>query len=89
MADPIPMPEPELVEAEMAAYYRGAYIDGAEAKERLKAFAAAVAAQARAEEREACARLCDEQHDRARTGPGAHRADCCARAIRARGESNG
>ena len=37
-------------------------------------------------EREACAKVCDEQHDRARTPPGAARADACARAIRARGE---
>ena len=39
-----------------------------------------------AAEREACAKVCDEQHDRARTPPGAARADACARAIRARGE---
>lgn len=31
---------------------------------------------------EACAKICDEQHDKARTSPGAHRADCCATKIR-------
>ena len=39
-----------------------------------------------AAEREACAKLCDEQHDRARTSTGASRANSCAVAIRARGE---
>lgn len=38
-----------------------------------------------ANEREACAELCDAQHDRARTSAGASRADSCAQAIRARG----
>ena len=38
-----------------------------------------------AAEREACAKVCDEQHDKARTPTGAARADACARAIRARG----
>ncbi len=37
-------------------------------------------------EREACAQLCDLQHDRARTSTGAARADACAAAIRARGK---
>ena len=36
-------------------------------------------------EREACAAICDLQHDRARTSTGAVRADACAQAIRARG----
>ena len=40
---------------------------------------------AQALEREACAKVCDEQHDRARTSTGAHRADACAAAIRNRG----
>lgn len=40
-------------------------------------------------EREACAQLCDEQHDQARTSPGAVRADACARAIRNRGIGGG
>ena len=48
----------------------------------LRRFAALVAAA----EREACAKLCDEQHDRARTSTGASRANSCASAIRARGE---
>lgn len=38
-----------------------------------------------AAEREACAKVCDAQHDRARTSAGAARADACATAIRARG----
>lgn len=46
----------------------------------LERFAALVAAR----EREACAKICDEQHDRARTRTGAARADACAAAIRAR-----
>lgn len=49
---------------------------------KLERFAALVAAA----EREACAKLCDEQHDRARTSTGAARANFCAEAIRARGE---
>lgn len=32
---------------------------------------------------EECARVCDEQHDKARTSTGAFRADACADAIRA------
>lgn len=36
-------------------------------------------------EREACAKVCDDQHDKARTSAGAARADACAAAIRARG----
>ena len=31
---------------------------------------------------EACAKVCDEQHDKALTSPAAHRADCCATRIR-------
>jgi hypothetical protein len=42
--------------------------------------------QARLEEREACAKVCDYQHDRARTPSGAARANACAAAIRARGQ---
>jgi len=38
----------------------------------------------RADEREACAKVCDDQHDRARTSAGAARADSCAAVIRAR-----
>lgn len=33
--------------------------------------------------REAAAEICDDQHDKARTSPGAARADACAKAIRA------
>lgn len=47
----------------------------------LTRFAALVAAA----EREACAKVCDAQHDNARTSTGAARADACAAAIRARG----
>lgn len=46
-------------------------------------FAALVAAH----EREECAKVCDEQQDRARTSTGAARADACAAAIRARGQT--
>jgi len=49
----------------------------------LKAFEALV----RADEREACAKVCDAQHDKARTSTGAARADACAAAIRARGNT--
>ena len=35
---------------------------------------------------EECAAICDAQHDKARTSPGAARADACARAIRAKGQ---
>ncbi len=38
--------------------------------------------QAILNEREQCAKVCDEQHDRARTSTGAARADACAAAIR-------
>lgn len=51
--------------------------------EDLERFAALVAAH----EREQCAKVCDEQHDRARTSTGAARADACAAAIRARGQT--
>lgn len=44
----------------------------------LERFAALVAAA----EREECAKVCDEQHDRARTSTGAARAAACAAAIR-------
>lgn len=37
-----------------------------------------------AAEREACARICDKQYERARTSTGAARADACATAIRSR-----
>jgi hypothetical protein len=63
--------------------------------EELKAFEALVRADERDRavrenayvqaEREACAKVCDEQHNRARTSTGAARADACAVAIRARG----
>lgn len=43
-----------------------------------------VAQKAVEAEREACAAICDLQHDQARTSPGAARADACARNIRAR-----
>ena len=36
---------------------------------------------------EMCAKVCDEQHDRARTSTGAARADACAAAIRAKKDS--
>jgi len=49
----------------------------------LERFAALVAAQ----EREACAKVCDDQHDKARTSTGAARANACAAAIRARGQA--
>jgi hypothetical protein len=45
----------------------------------VEAAIAAIAA-----EREACARICDKQYERARTSTGAARADACATAIRAR-----
>lgn len=48
-------------------------------------FAALVAAK----EREACAKLCDEQFEKATTAAGAFRADMCAEAIRARGTKEG
>jgi hypothetical protein len=48
--------------------------------EELSRFAALV----RADEREACAKLCDDQHDKARTSTGAARANACAAAIRER-----
>ena len=48
----------------------------------LERFAALVAAA----EREECAKICDTQHDAARTSPGAARANMCAERIRARGE---
>ena len=51
--------------------------------EQLERFAAIVAAA----EREACAKVCDAQHDRARTSTGALRALACAAAIRARGQA--
>lgn len=41
--------------------------------------------EAVAAEREACALICDEQHDKARTSPGAARALFCADRIRQRG----
>jgi len=47
----------------------------------LERFAALVAAA----EREECAKVCDKQHDRAKTSTGAARAAACAAAIRARG----
>lgn len=37
-------------------------------------------------EREECAKVCDDQHDKARTSTGAARANACAAAIRARGQ---
>ena len=40
-----------------------------------------------AEEREACAKVCDDQHDKARTSTGAARANAAAAAIRARGQA--
>ncbi len=43
--------------------------------------------QAILNEREQCAKVCDEQHDRARTSTGAARADACAAAIRQLKES--
>jgi hypothetical protein len=42
------------------------------------------AALVRADEREACAKVCDDQHDKARTSTGAARANACAAAIRER-----
>ena len=51
----------------------------------LARFAALVAAK----EREACAMICDEQHDKARTTPGAARAMFCAERIRARCQKEG
>jgi hypothetical protein len=53
--------------------------------EDLGRFAALVAAAARAEEREACARVCDELSDK-HTWEGSY-ADECAQAIRARGQT--
>ena len=48
-----------------------------------------IAQKATDAEREACAQLCDEQHDQARTSPGAVRADACSRTIRNRGIGGG
>lgn len=53
----------------------------------LERFAALVAAR----ERERCAKVCDEQHDKARSSPGAARAMFCAdriRALNTEGEGN-
>lgn len=44
-------------------------------------------AMAVAAERETCAKLCDEQHDRARSMQGAVRSYACSEAIRARGQA--
>lgn len=55
----------------------------------LQRFAALVADKAAAKEREACAKLCDEQFEKATTAAGAFRADMCAEAIRARGTKEG
>lgn len=49
-------------------------------------FLASVIGKAIAAEREECAKICDRQYMRARTSPGAVRANSCAKAIRARGE---
>jgi len=58
-------------------------------KKELMAFAALLAEKAAAKEREACAKLCDEQFEKATTAAGAFRADMCAEAIRARGTKEG
>ena len=73
------MPESEREVLELAAK-AGFLPCGQHERAWVKRFAALVAAS----EREACARLCDGQHDRARTSPGAARAEACAAAIRAR-----
>lgn len=51
----------------------------------IERFAKLVEQRTAEAEREACAAICDLQHDRARTSTGAVRADACAHAIRARG----
>lgn len=92
MANDLPPLPNDLIEA-IGAYWDTGYEEGkcgiggdsaneclAAVYERVRDFARA-AVQA---EREACAQLCDQQHDRARTSPGAARADACARPIRAR-----
>lgn len=56
---------------------------------RMTRFAELVADKAAAREREACAEVCDEQHDRARTTTGAARAMFCAERIRARAQKGG
>ena len=68
---------------EIGADLWGATHDGAMSVYALERFAALVAAA----EREACAKLCDEQSDRARTSAGAARAACCAAVIRAMGQA--
>lgn len=61
---------------------RGHYDETGSTPSELERFAALVAAA----EREACAKVCDAQHDAARTSTGAARANACANRIRARGE---
>jgi hypothetical protein len=58
------------------------WVDTWEITPTLARFAALV----RADEREACAKVCDDQHDKARTSTGAARANACAAAIRARSD---
>lgn len=57
--------------------------------EAVQIFATLVAEKAAANEREACAQLCDEQFEKSTTAAGAFRADMCAAAIRARGTKEG
>ena len=79
----------KAVEAEMLEYSDGAYADHGCAKDQLEHFAAFVAAT----EREACARVCDEEAKRAYKNDGLDdgyeagksiAAKNCAAAIRAR-----
>lgn len=66
-----------LVKAEMIQYYDGAYADSGTARNQLHSFADLI----RADEREACAKVCETE------GIGAkYQGDVYAAAIRARGD---
>ena len=78
---PIPSFQVKAPEPKYAHFYRKLY-----AAPPAPSAPEDVVRDAVAAEREACAKLCDEQHDRARTSTGASRANSCAVAIRARGE---
>ena len=90
MSDSTPLPvslESAIVCFGMACKFSAQPETRAESAQRLKSeiegYARAAVAEAVQRERERCAKLCDEQHDRARTSTGAARADACAAAIRA------
>ncbi len=76
-----PLPEPVTIDTHESGYRIRGYT-----AEQMRAYARASlqsVADAVLAEREACAKVCDAQHDRARTSTGACRADACAKAIRA------